>query len=126
MIRTCDPSIKTRITHTVMLPPCCPVSGNPLAGSTLSLTYSPTAGVVLPVEDLAAMVSEYVGGLGSIRAMEEMIQHIAVRCAGIVGVAVDVRAELVINPPFGGDNQKMIVECRLQSPAKSGKKDGRG
>jgi len=113
MIRTCDPTIRTRITHTVPLPACCPVSGNPLAGSILSVAYAPNAGIVLPVEDLAAMVAEYVGGLSEIRAMEEMIQHIASRCAAIVGVPVHAVADLIIGPPFVGENQTMRVEVSI-------------
>lgn len=114
MIRTCAASSDTAIHHIVDVPPCCPVSGNPKIGSTLRVSYLPTAGVVVPVEALAEMVSEYVGGFGRIRAQEEMIQSIAQRCADAVSVPVRVRADLAIAPPFGGDDQRMIVTARAK------------
>jgi len=114
MIRTCSTAVETVVTHIVDVQPCCPASGNPLAGSTISLTYRP-AGIVLPVEDLAAMVGEYVGGLGSIRAMEEMIQDIAIRCAAVVGAEVAARADLRIAPPYGGAVQGMVVTAVAQA-----------
>ena len=112
--RTCKASTSaaTIVHHLIPLPPCCPVSGNPRPGSTLRLSYAPSAGIVMPVEDLAAMAAEYVGGLGPIRAQEEMIQHIAARCAAVVRASVRVRADLLILPPDGGDMQGMIVSVR--------------
>ncbi|HQT65950.1 MAG TPA: hypothetical protein PLO16_15735 [Acidocella sp.] len=100
--------IDTAVHHIVDVPPCCPRSGNPLAGSKLWVSYRPR-GVVFPVEALADMVAEYVGGHGAVREMEGMVQHIASRVSEIVGVRVRCRANLIIRPPFGGENQKMIV-----------------
>ena len=108
-MRTCRPDARTKITHILDVPPCCPVSGNPQPGSTIKITYRPESGAVMPVEDLAIMMGEYIGGLGAIRAQEEMIQHIAQRCAAVVGRVV-VRADLRIKPPFGGADQLMIVK----------------
>ena len=112
MTRTCTPGRATSVHHVVEIPPCCPVSGNPRPGSTLTLRYIPKGGVVMPVEDLSVMVEEYVGGFGAIRAQEEMIQNIAARCAALIQQPVRVRADLVIAPPDGGDLQRMIVTCR--------------
>lgn len=112
MIRTCRADQATYVHHVVDVPPCCPVSGNPRPGSTITVSYRPTAGLVLPVEGLSAMVGQYVGGFGAIRAQEEMIQSIAARCVALVKVSVRVRADLVIAPPDGGDDQRMIVKCR--------------
>lgn len=100
--------VNTAVHHIVDVPPCCPRSGNPLAGSTIRVSYRP-CGIVFPVEHLQDMVAEYVNGRGNIREMESMVQDIAIRVAGVVEVRVRVRAELVINPPYGGDNQRMIV-----------------
>jgi len=112
MLRTCDDDVPTFVSHSVNLPRCCPVSGNPAPGSTLSVSYIPK-GVVLPVEELAAWVEEYVGGHPSgRREMEAMIQHLAKRVAEIVNVRVKVVADLNIAPPFGGDQQKMKVRVR--------------
>ncbi len=100
--------IDTAVHHVVGVPPCCPASGNPLPGSTIRASYRPR-GVVFPVEALADLVAEYVGGHNEVREMEGMIQHIASRVSQLVGVRVRCRADLVIRPPFGGDNQGMIV-----------------
>lgn len=112
MIRTCSADPVTYVHHIADVPPCCPVSGNPRPGSTIAVRYRPAAGLVLPVEDLSAMVGQYVGGFGAVRAQEEMIQSIAARCAALVKVSVRVRADLVITPPDGGDDQRMVVTCR--------------
>ena len=110
-MRTCSTETQAFVSHTVDIPPCCPVSGNPVAGSTVTISYRPT-GIVLPVEDLADMVAEYVGGRGAIRGMEEMIQEICTRARDTVKVPVRVVARLRIKPPFGGDLQWMRVTVR--------------
>lgn len=114
MIRTCADDVPTFINHNVPLPRCCPVSGNPAPGSMLRVSYYP-AGVVIPVEDLAAWVSEYIDGhfLRDIRNMEEMIQDIAKRCSETVHVRVRVVADLLIDPPGGGEQQEMRVAVTL-------------
>lgn len=111
MIRTCAPGTRTLVAHEVNVPRCCPFSGNPVSG-TFRLAYRPSAGIVLPVEDLAAMVEGYVGGRGAIRGMEEMIQEIAQRCADSVRVPIRAHADLRIVPPFGGDLQRLLVRVR--------------
>lgn len=111
MTRTCSTSVPTFISHSVPLPQCCPVSGNPLPGSKLTVCYMPEA-IVFPVEDLAAYVAEYVGGRGEIRGMEEMVQELATRVRDVVGQPVRAFADLIIQPPFGGDQQTMRVSAR--------------
>ena len=102
--------IETAVHHIVDIPPCCPKTGNPLAGSKLLLSYRPS-GIVFPVEQLQDMVAEYVNGRGDIREMESMIQDIALRVSAVIGARCRVRADLVIKPPFGGDNQRMVVSA---------------
>ena len=113
MIRTCSPEIPTFVSHSVPIPRCCPVSGNPAPGSSIRLSYKPL-GVVFPVEDLTSMVAEYVDGHADrdVRNMEEMIQDLAVRAATVTGVSVRVVADLRIDPPYGGDQQTMRVAAR--------------
>ncbi|GGD43267.1 hypothetical protein [Aureimonas glaciei] len=112
MIRTCAADIPAFISHSVPLPRCCPVSGNPAPGSTVRISYQ-TAGIVLPVEDLAAWISEYVGGHPSgLREMEAMIQDLARRAAEAVAVPVRVVADLRIDPPCAADQQRMRVSAR--------------
>lgn len=113
-MRTCL-KIPAIITHTVDLPQCCPVSGNPHHGSKLTVAYRPN-GVVLPVEDLRDMVAEYVGGhqFRNIRNMEEMIQDLVKRAATITGVPVRARADLVIAPPDHGPMQSLVMRARAK------------
>jgi hypothetical protein len=112
-VRTCLPDVPSVIVHRVPLPACCPVSGNPLAGSTLTMAYLPT-GRVFPVEWLEDLIREYVGGHASrnIRNMEEMVQDLAKRAAAITLVPVRVRADLRINPPQGGTVQDLHMTAR--------------
>ncbi|NTG86176.1 hypothetical protein G6L15_08455 [Agrobacterium rhizogenes] len=113
MTRTCNRAIPSFVSHTVPIPSCCPVSGNPLRGSKLTVCYAPDE-IVFPVEDLASFVAEYVGGRGDIRGMEEMIQELATRVRDIVHVPVRSFADLLIRPPFGGDIQTMRVAARAK------------
>lgn len=91
--------------HFLDLPPCCPISGNPMSGSSLEIKYTPRS-VHLEVQSLRAYVDSYVGGRGEIRSMEGMIQQIAQDCADATGAAVYVRADLNLNP-----GQKMRLDC---------------
>lgn len=100
--------VDTTVHHLVPVPACCPATNNPLAGSTLIVSYRPD-GVVMPVEALSAMVNEYQGGHPDVREMEAMIQHIALRVVSVVKVRVRVRADLAIQPPYGGPTQRMVV-----------------
>jgi len=92
-------------THTLPLSPACPISGNPQAGSTVAITYTP-ADYLLEVESLRAYVDSYTGGRGEIRSMEGMIQAIAQDAANVLGVSVEVVAALNIRP-----NQTMHLQC---------------
>lgn len=111
MTRTCDPTIAVFVSHLVPIPECCPVSKNPKPGSTIRVSYLPK-NIVVPVEALEERVRGYVGGFESIRGMEEMIQDISRWCADETGVAVRAVANLVIQPPYGGDLQLMRVSAR--------------
>jgi NADPH-dependent 7-cyano-7-deazaguanine reductase QueF len=92
-------------THILPLTPACPISGNPQAGSTVSIIYTP-GNLLLEVESLRAYVDSYTGGKGDIRSMEGMIQAITTDAANILQVPVEVRADLNIRP-----NQKMLLKC---------------
>jgi NADPH-dependent 7-cyano-7-deazaguanine reductase QueF len=113
MIRTCDETTPAFISHELDIPQCCPVSGNPYPGSKIRVSYFP-AGIVVPVEDLASWLDEYIGGheSRSVRNMEEMIQDLAVRCTETTRASVRVSADLKIKPPYGGEMQRMRVTAR--------------
>ena len=110
-VRRCQASTEDTITHQVKLPVMCPVSSNPAPGSVLSLTYSPSAGLVLDVDDLAAEVLAYVGGhISGVRDMETTIQSLCRFAAVKVRAKVDACAELLIltSPET---QQKLIIRC---------------
>ena len=92
------------------LPACCPYSGNPLAGSTLSIRYTPSK-TVLEVASLRAYIDSYIGGRGEIRSMEAMIQQIAIDCRDVLAVEVEVEASLHLAP-----DQQMTVRLSLPEP----------
>jgi NADPH-dependent 7-cyano-7-deazaguanine reductase QueF len=100
------PNVATVMRHILDLPPCCPVSGNPQPGSTLTIRYCPAA-TVLEVYGLAAHIKRFIGGSpDGIRNMETMIQQIALDCAAMINVPVSVRADLVL------DTQQLTMTCR--------------
>jgi NADPH-dependent 7-cyano-7-deazaguanine reductase QueF len=92
-------------THKLSIPPCCPMSGNPLDGSFIEITYQPDK-LILEVASLRSFVDSYKGGKGEIRSMEGMIQDITRICANTVRVMVHSVAMLNINP-----GQSMKLEC---------------
>ena len=100
------PDVALEQAHTVPLVGLCPVSGNPQAGSTVTVCYRPAA-AFLEVYALRAYLTNYVGGWmrggAHIRDMEQTIQTIAADCAGALGVAVTVKADLLL------DSQRMVI-----------------
>src|SRR3954468_6828545 len=82
--------------HTLPLPSCCPVSGNPQPGSEVRISYRPQHHV-LEVYALTAYLRSYIGGhADGTRNMEPMIQHVARDCAEALGVRVIVRAHVIL------------------------------
>lgn len=79
------------------LPPCCPLSGNPQAGSYVLITYCP-ADAALEVASVSRYLRGFVGGRGEVRGMEDMICQIARDCAACIGAEVSVEAHLQIRP----------------------------
>lgn len=98
------PDIPIWQSHTVVLPSCCPVSGNPQPGSALTLSYYARA-TFLEVYSLRKYVESYIGGRGDVRDMEGMIQTIAADCAAVIGVPVLAWADIVIQR---GDRMAII------------------
>jgi 7-cyano-7-deazaguanine reductase len=95
----------TEETHVLDLPACCPISGNPQPGSTLTIRYEPRERI-LEVAALRAYIDSYVGGHDGVRSMEGMIQQIAADVAAAVSVNVCVEADLIIEP-----GQRMRLKC---------------
>lgn len=90
-------------THTLEIPPCCPVSKNPRPGSTITISYHP-CGSSLEIASLFAFIHSFRGGLYDVsgqllvRDMEGMILRIAEECAQVLGVEVAVAADLQLVP----------------------------
>src|ERR1700758_1223969 len=91
--------------HELGLPACCPVSGNPRPGSTITISYEGNEGF-LEVASLRAFIDSYVGGKGDVRSMEGMLQEIAQACAEVLKVQVTLKSNLLIEP-----GQIMRVTC---------------
>ena len=101
-------------THVLALKPCCPISGNPLAGSVIEIEYR-VHERVLEAEALRAYVDSYQGGRGDVRSMEGMCQQITQDCANAVQTSVWTRAVLNIAP-----EQSMILECAANVTSSGG------
>lgn len=106
------PDIAMCETHEIPFPVgMCPVSGMPLAGSVMRVSYTP-GDVVLDVLPLGAELRRYAGGkVDGVRNMEEVSQHYGQRMANALGVPVDI--ECAIN--LLGDQVmrlKMTIEPR--------------
>lgn len=91
--------------HVLEIFDMCPVTGNPLCGSTISIKYRGEKGF-LEVASLRTFVNSYAGGKGSVRSMEGMLQEIAQACADVLEVDVVLSSYLRIEP-----NQNMKVTC---------------
>lgn len=111
-IRSCRPSSEDTITHEVDLPVLCPHSKNPLSGSTLELSYSPSVGLVLDVDDLAEEVERYKGGHPSgVRDMETTIQDLCAFAARSVNTSVTACASLLISTKLK-TVQRLTIRCK--------------
>jgi len=95
--------------HILDIPPCCPVSKNPQPGSQLIIRYRPQ-GYSLDIISLKGYIHCYCGGLHDeqgnllVRDMEGMLARIQNDCEAILGILVQVEANLCLLP-----RQKMHV-----------------
>ena len=81
--------------HVVNVPPLCPATANPQAGSTLTVTYIPNA-KLLELYALTAYVHSFVGHQ-TVRDIEHFAQTLAQDCANALGVPVSLRAHFVLH-----------------------------
>jgi NADPH-dependent 7-cyano-7-deazaguanine reductase QueF len=79
------------------------VSKNPRPGSTITISYRP-CGCSIEIASLFAFIHSFRGGLYddsgqlAVRDMEGMIQRIAEECRQVLGVEVEVVADLQLVP----------------------------
>ena len=100
--RVTGPAVRAYQRLVVPLPPCCPVSGNPREGSTLTLAYLPE-GWCIEVYSLQQVLRRFVGGWRGTerypaeRNMEGMVALLAQMAADALQRRVRFRAELVLD-----------------------------
>jgi NADPH-dependent 7-cyano-7-deazaguanine reductase QueF len=90
--------------HEVELPSLCPKTGNPITGSTLSITYSPNE-KLLEVYSLTEYIASFIGS-NEVRDLELFTQEVARDCHNVLGVKVSVIGKFILNI-----GQTVICEC---------------
>ena len=103
----------TKQIHEVQVPPLCPKTANPIAGSTLTITYLPGQRL-LEVYSLNAYIASFIGS-NEVRDLELLTQVVARDCRKVLGVTVSVTGKYVLNI-----GQTVICEAQSRSKAKSG------
>ena len=83
-------------THIVELPPLCPRTHNPLAGSSLTITYAPVENQVLEVYNLTDYVHSFYGSQ-IVRDIEQFAQVVAADCGKALKTDVRVTADFILN-----------------------------
>ncbi|HEX9332691.1 MAG TPA: hypothetical protein VF896_12430 [Anaerolineales bacterium] len=95
----------TKQTHEVQVPPLCPKTGNPIAGSTLTITYVPKE-KLLEVYSLNEYIASFIGS-NEVRDLELLTQVVARDCHSTLGVTVSVIGKFILNI-----GQTVICECK--------------
>jgi NADPH-dependent 7-cyano-7-deazaguanine reductase QueF len=94
----------TKQTHEVQVPPLCPKTNNPIAGSTLTITYTPNDDL-LEVYSLNEYVTSFIGSQ-EVRDLELFAQVVARDCHAALGTKVNVIGKFSMNI-----GQTLICEC---------------
>jgi len=91
-------------THEVDVPSLCPKTGNPIAGSTLTIAYIPDK-KLLEIYSLNEYVASFIGS-NEVRDLELLTQVIARDCHDALEVSVSVIGRYILNI-----GQTIICEC---------------
>lgn len=94
----------TKQTHEVQIPPLCPRTGNPVAGSTLTISYAPKQRL-LEIYSLNDYIASFIGSK-EVRDLELLTQVIARDCQTVLDVHVLVIGRYLLNI-----GQTVICEC---------------
>ena len=94
----------TRQIHEIQIPSLCPRTGNPIAGSTLTIAYTPTE-KLLELYSLNEYVAAFIGS-NEVRDLEQFAQIVARDCHEALQVKVHVTGRFVLNI-----GQTLICEC---------------
>ncbi|HLO30265.1 MAG TPA: hypothetical protein VK249_14070 [Anaerolineales bacterium] len=90
--------------HEVQVPPLCPKTGNPIQGSTLTITYIPNQ-QLLEVYSLNEYIAAFTGSQ-EVRDLELLTQVVARDCHEVLEVKVSVKGKFILNI-----GQTVICEC---------------
>lgn len=91
-------------THEVAVSSLCPKTGNPIEGSTLTISYVPDE-KLLEVYSLSEYIASFTGS-NVVRDLELLTQVVARDCHSILGVKVSVIGKYLLNI-----GQTVICEC---------------
>src|SRR5919202_622582 len=97
-LKTISNPIISRITkqiHEVNVPSLCPKTGNPIAGSTLTISYTPNE-KLLEVYSLNEYLDSFIGS-NEVRDLELLTQVVARDCHNMLGVDVLVIGKYVLD-----------------------------
>ena len=94
----------TKQINEVQVPPLCPKTGNPIAGSTLTITYIPNE-ELLEFYSLNEYVASFIGS-PEVRDLELFTQVVARDCHEVLGVKVYVTGKFILNI-----GQTLTCEC---------------
>ena len=94
----------TKQTHEVEVPSLCPRTANPVAGSSLTITYVPNE-FLLEVYSLNEYIASFIGSR-EVRDLELLTQVVARDCHEVLGVKVTVTGKFILNI-----GQTVICEC---------------
>ncbi len=93
-----------RETHEVQVPSLCPKTSNPVAGSTLTISYVPGE-KLLELYSLNDYVASFIGSQ-DVRDLELLTQVVARDCRAALGASVTVTGRYILNI-----GQTVICEC---------------
>lgn len=102
------PDVMIEQCHILELPQCCPISGNPQPGSTITIRYTCTD-KALEVYSLQQYIDSFIDGREEVRGMEDMIKQIAIDCHAILNILIIIEANLILK-----SNQKMVLKICQQ------------
>lgn len=90
--------------HEVNVPPLCPKTNNPIAGSTIVISYTPN-NELLEIYSINEYIASFIGS-SEVRDLELFTQIIARDCCRTLKVKVKVTGKFVLNI-----GQTLICEC---------------
>ncbi len=108
VLKTIDnPKISTlkKQIHEVEIPSLCPKTGNPIKGSTLTITYAPKD-KLLELYSLNEYVASFIGSQ-EVRDLELFTQVVARDCHAALGAEVSVTGKFILNI-----GQTLVCECQ--------------